>query len=216
MKRTRFILGWGFICGLLCLACGENSSDTTVVIPIREPLPPADTEHRTVVPSSRRKPDSPVQVNPTESAGSANHSLQKHPTGDTGETDAMHTGTICVAPLDKSSTPGKGQATMEIPTEQWGTPHSLRAEVTVQIDDIRKTITTTRGAQVSGLSLDVPHTITLTEKGNRRPYFKKTLRLKTPLCVYDNAFYGTTQISDKPRRRFCKKCFQTAATPKSQ
>ena len=31
------------------------------------------------------------------------------------------------------------------------------------------------------------------------------------LCLYENAFYGTVQVSDVPRRPFCRKCMKEDA-----
>jgi hypothetical protein len=123
-------------------------------------------------------------------------------------------GRLCVAPLDYSETPGKGASSIY---DDFGgtpspTPGNARAIVTV--DGEKREITLSKGARFDGLPLDAPISVTLAGSGER-PYFSKKLSFAKEgadrLCLYENAFYATVQISAVPRRPYCRKCMRDEA-----
>ena len=139
--------------------------------------------------------------------------------GDAGvrtEPPAVRMGRLCVAPLDVSDTPGKGAASVlqDFHHDGAGPPSrkvSRDERVIVRVNGREQTITHSEGAAFDGLALDEPIDVSL-RSPRSAPYFSKKLSFRKEkaeiLCLYDNAFYGTVQISDEPRRSFCRSCMK--------
>ncbi len=125
-------------------------------------------------------------------------------------------GVLCVAPLDHSETPGKGAMTVERfnAFEGGPTPVPRNARAVVNVNGVEREITLTKGARFDGLPLDAPVKVTIARPGDR-PYFGKRLSFAKEgadaLCLYENAFYATVQISPVPRRAFCRECMKGSA-----
>jgi hypothetical protein len=125
------------------------------------------------------------------------------------------TGRLCVAPLDYSDTPGKGAMSMEA-FREFGepSPTARNARAVVTVNGRRQEITLKKGARFDGLPLDAPFEVTIAGPGGR-PYFGKKISFEKEgadaLCLYENAFYSTVQLSAVPRRPFCRKCMKADA-----
>jgi hypothetical protein len=121
-------------------------------------------------------------------------------------------GRLCIAPLDYSETPGKGGMSV-YEADRWGEPSPTprNAKAIVKVNGEKQVITLRQGARFDGLPLHGRVEVSLASPG-QRPYFSKKLSFEKEgakaLCLYENAFYGTVQISDVPRRPFCRKCMR--------
>ena len=121
-------------------------------------------------------------------------------------------GTVCIAPIDIFKGDGPRP---NIALDPWrgGAAKGRDSHRTVYVSCAEQQIEVTekKGGRLTGLSLDDVHTLVLREKGIPQPYTRIRANFKKMnsdvLCLYNNAFYGTTQISEKARRRYCKKCF---------
>lgn len=122
-------------------------------------------------------------------------------------------GVLCVAPLDTSTTPGKGAMALgpagDFAGEPSPTPRNARA--IVKVDGAAQEITLRKGARFAGLPLDRPFEVTIANPGERA-YFRKAISFAKEgadaLCLYENAFYATVQLSPVPRRPFCRRCMR--------
>jgi len=123
--------------------------------------------------------------------------------------DQVRTGRLCVAPLDDSPTPGRGAST-------GGRLAPAKTKAVVHVNGVEQVITRRRGAQFDGLPLRDAIDISLNESG-LQPYFVHKLQFDKEqvevLCLYDNAFYGTVQISDRARRPYCSACMRDGQLP---
>ena len=131
------------------------------------------------------------------------------PDGGSGERG----GVLCVAPLDYSETPGKGAMTVEgFGDGPSPTPRNARA--IVKVNGEKQEITLKKGARFDGLPLNGHVVVSLASPG-QRPYFSRKISFEkegaNALCLYENPFYATVQISDVPRRPFCRKCMKDDA-----
>jgi len=164
----------------------------------------------------------PVPVPPQMTAASTLPAAE--PAVPPDDTANLPTGLLCVAPLDFSPTPGKGSMSGEPwGDDPWGGEDNYPAErrhrtVTVTVNGSVQTIDLTHGAAFSGLALDETHDVALFEQKAARPYSRLQVNFAkeqaVALCIFDNGFYGTTQISDIPRRPFCRKCFKNLQSSK--
>jgi hypothetical protein len=122
-------------------------------------------------------------------------------------------GRLCVAPLDYSETPGKGAMSIEGfgAFDDGPSPPPRNMRVVVRVNGERREITLTQGARFDGLPLHGRVEVSLAHPG-QRPYFGRAISFEKEgaeaLCLYENAFYATVQISDVPRRPFCRKCMR--------
>ncbi|MCK9462534.1 MAG: hypothetical protein M0R80_23175 [Proteobacteria bacterium] len=179
---------------LAACACREDPAAREVAAPERTP-------ETAIVISA--KPDAEPEAEPDASPGDAS----------APDASVARGGTLCVAPLDYSETPGKGGMSVDMfgdgPSP---TPRNARAIVTVNGE--KREITLKKGARFDGLPLDEPVLVSLASPG-RPPYFGRKISFAKEgaeaLCLYENAFYGTVQVSDVPRRPFCRKCMRDDA-----
>ena len=122
-------------------------------------------------------------------------------------------GTLCVAPLDYSETPGKGGMSVDM-FGDGPSPTPRNAKAIVEVNGEKQVITLKKGARFDGLPLHEPVVVSLANAG-QPPYFGKKISFEKEgaeaLCLYENAFYGTVQVSDVPRRPFCRKCMRDDA-----
>jgi hypothetical protein len=173
---------------LVACACGEEPAARGAALPSVAPEP--------VAIAKKVAEDAPANA------------ADASPDGGAGERG----GVLCVAPLDHCNTPGKGAMSMEA-YKEFGepspTPKNARAIVTVNGE--KQEITLKKGARFAGLPLDGGVVVSLSDPG-QAPYFGKKISFKkegaSALCLYENAFYGTVQLSDVPRRPFCRKCMK--------
>jgi hypothetical protein len=119
-------------------------------------------------------------------------------------------GRLCVAPLDYSETPGKGAMTVE-GFGDGPSPTPRNAKAIVEVNGERQEITLKQGARFDDLPLRGRVVVSLASPG-QRPYFSRKISFEKEgaraLCLYENPFYATVQISDVPRRPFCRKCMK--------
>jgi len=174
---------------LVACACGEEPAARGAAIPSASPEPGAIAK--------KVAEDAPaIAADPS-------------PDGGAGERG----GVLCVAPLDYSETPGKGAMTIdEFGDGPSPTPRNARAIVSV--NGVKQEITLKKGARYDGLPLHGSVVVSLANPG-QPPYFGKKISFEkegaSALCLYENAFYGTVQVSDVPRRPFCRKCMKEDA-----
>jgi hypothetical protein len=173
---------------LAACACGEEPAARGAAIPSAAPEP--------VAVAKKVAEDAPViAADASPDGGSADRG-----------------GVLCVAPLDYSETPGKGAMSMEEFRES-GEPSSTarNARAVVTVNGERQEITLKKGARFAGLPLHERVVVSLANPG-QPPYFGKKISFEkegaSALCLYENAFYGTVQLSDVPRRPFCRKCMK--------
>jgi hypothetical protein len=173
---------------------------------------PAAREAAISSPTSRPVVAEPVEKREQEGkrdAGAADASPDAG-SGDRG-------GLLCVAPLDYSETPGKGAMAVDMTGgfDDGPSPTPRNARAIVKVDGVKREITLKKGARFDGLPLDEPVEVTIASPG-QRPYIGKKISFAKEgaraLCLYENPFYATVQISDVPRRPFCRRCFKERAS----
>lgn len=182
-----------FVVGSCPFACREEPA-------AREAAGKERIPRKAVVPDA--KPDAKPDASPVDASAP--------------DASVARGGRLCVAPLDYSETAGKGGMTVER-FEAFGggpSPTPRNAKAIVEVNGEKQVITLKKGARFDGLPLHEPVVVSLAKAG-QPPYFGKKISFEKEgadaLCLYENAFYGTVQVSDVPRRPFCRKCMRDDA-----
>jgi hypothetical protein len=210
--KNVFAIGAAALCCGIC--CSAQNDEKNLHEKLSEPANAVkncddDTD------SGKRAGDSARKIEPKREVVIQTHAVSAPDAGVSAPAPADAVGKLCFAPIDDV----KGQrgiharlAEFEASVSRQNSV-SRRNKVIVRVGKQEKTISPKKGAVFDGLLMNEAHMISMREKGKSKPYFQYRLNFQeaggSPLCVYDNGLYNTTQISEKARRPFCKKCFSS-------